>query len=185
MYGRLYPDEYYDSVFELDLDRLRSEGIEGLVIDLDNTILTHDADEAPEPFQTWLREAGLKGFKVCITSNNWATRVRNIASQLDVPLVARATKPLRKAFRQAMEILGTEPSRTAVIGDQIFTDVLGGNLSGLRTILVRPISDHEALHTRILRRVERRILRAYARDGRKGAMAGRSQTTEARSRSDG
>ena len=161
MLTKLYPREYCNSVFDINLEALKESGIRGLVFDLDNTIVARDCHVATDELKKWLAKAKEMGFELCILSNNWMTRVSRIAKQLDLPLVARAAKPRRKAFIQAMSEIGTSVEATAVIGDQIFTDVLGGNLAGLYTILVVPISDREAPHTRVLRRLERVIMRNY------------------------
>jgi hypothetical protein len=157
----LYPNRYCESIFDINLNELKKMGINSLIIDLDNTILARDTREAPEELREWLKKITAEGFKACILSNNWRARVSSVASQLNLPLVARAGKPRRKAFRQALEILKATPAETAVIGDQIFTDVFGGNRNGLYTILVVPLSEKEALHTKLLRRVERRILNRF------------------------
>lgn len=161
MLTKLYPREYCKSVLDIDLEALKRLGIRGLVVDLDNTIVARDSHVPTDELKSWLARAKSMGFKLCILSNNWMNRVSRIAKQLDLPLVARAAKPRRKAFTQAMDEIGTTVETTAVIGDQIFTDVLGGNLAGLYTILVVPISDREAPHTRVLRRLERVIMRNY------------------------
>ncbi|MDI6891848.1 MAG: YqeG family HAD IIIA-type phosphatase [Actinomycetota bacterium] len=156
---RFRPDGYHDSIFDVDMEELKRGGITGLVVDLDNTLVPRYEREAPEQVHKWLEGVIERGFKVCIVSNNWAGRVKTIADELGLSLVAPAGKPRSGAFVQAMEILGTSRSQTAVIGDQLFTDILGGNLAGLVTILVVPISPREPLHTRILRRLERIVLR--------------------------
>ncbi|MCL5292284.1 MAG: YqeG family HAD IIIA-type phosphatase [Actinobacteria bacterium] len=166
MLTKLYPSEYCRSIFDIDLKALKKAGFRGLAVDLDNTIIARGSHTPPEELKKWLIEAKSLGFKVCILSNNWLTRVSRIAAQLDLPLVARAAKPRRRAFVQAVEEMGTTITTTVVVGDQIFTDVLGGNLAGTYTILVVPISDREAPHTRVLRRLERVVMRNYHRSKR-------------------
>jgi len=82
-----------------------------------------------------------------------------VAERADVPFIARARKPRRRSFRRAMELMGTKPETTAVIGDQLFTDMLGGNRLGLFTILVTPISKEEFIGTRFMRFLEKLILK--------------------------
>jgi HAD superfamily phosphatase (TIGR01668 family) len=151
------PDEYFTSVGEIDLDRLRHEGIEALIVDLDNTLLPRDSGDVPAWAAEW---AGIarESFGVCLVSNNWHERVRAVADELGVQLVSRALKPLPFAFRRALGLLEADASRTAVVGDQVFTDVLGGNLVGARTILVEPLSRSDLPHTLLLRRLEHRIM---------------------------
>lgn len=99
--------------------------------------------------------------KICIVSNTrYPGRLRRLAEKLQVPFVKGRLKPRKSAFRPALELLGVAPERAAVIGDQIFTDILGGNRLGLYTILVRPLSRREFFGTKISRIFERMILRA-------------------------
>ncbi len=153
------PDGYYDSISSIDLAELKGVGIKGLILDLDNTLLPRDERETSDGVNNWLRAARELGFRMCIVSNNRGERVKEVARELNLPVVALAAKPCRRAFKQGLEILRVKKEETAVIGDQIFTDVLGGNLVGLKTILVVPVSPQELLHTRILRRLERIIIK--------------------------
>lgn len=159
------PREYLSSIYQLDVDRLWRKGLRGLLIDLDNTLVPRDSNSAPDRLKKWFEDIVNKGFKVCIVSNNWSNRVETVAKDLDIPMVARAAKPRRQAFLQGMKCMETEPKETAVVGDQIFTDILGGNLAGLYTVLVKPLTNQELFQTRLLRRLERRILNRLARDG--------------------
>lgn len=164
MFNLLYPKKYYNSIFEIDLGELKQKGITGIIVDLDNTLIAWNENEAPEKLRQWLKKVAEMGFRVCIASNNRFARATAIAVELQLPLIARAWKPRRKAFKRGMAILKTQRAETAVIGDQIFTDVLGGNRMGLYTILVVPISQKELPTTKLLRRVERLILRRVKRE---------------------
>lgn len=161
----LRPDEYRRSVFAIDFDRLKARGIRAIVTDLDNTLVPWNEPHPPEALADWLR-AAQEHFAVCICSNNSGSRVREFADKLNIPFISGATKPRRTGFRRAMERLGVGPSETAVVGDQIFTDVLGGKRSGAYTILVQPIEPQEFFLTRHLTRpVERAVLRYLANRG--------------------
>lgn len=153
------PEEYYPSIFEIDLGGLKKKGIKGLIVDLDNTLLPRYEEKVPLRLLSWLKELNSQGFKAVIVSNNWSGRVTAIAAKLNLPLVAPAVKPRRGAFKRGMKVLGTAVSETAVIGDQLFTDVFGGKRCGLYTILVKPASPKEMFHTRVLRYFEKIILR--------------------------
>jgi len=142
---------------------LVAQGVRGLIVDLDNTLVPRYESEPSDQLKDWLRGVSDAGLGVVIVSNNWTSRVGAIADELGVAVVKGAGKPLAKAFRQGMRVLGTRPEETAVIGDQLFTDVLGGNRLGLHTVLVVPLSEHEMVHTRILRKLEIRVLGAMAR----------------------
>ncbi len=159
----LAPDQYLRSAMDVDLEALKKEGVKGLIVDLDNTIVPRYEDEPSQELKEWLEKVRGSGLRVVIVSNNWTSRVRDIAEELGVALVRGARKPFPGSFKNGMRLLGTASSETAVIGDQIFTDVLGANRLGLRTVLVVPMSEREMLHTRMLRKLEYRVLNALVR----------------------
>jgi HAD superfamily phosphatase (TIGR01668 family) len=156
--SRLSPDRYYTSIQAIDLDDLERRGVRALLLDLDNTLVPRDTREITQGLRDWIADARERGFSLCIVSNNWHERVKAEADELGIPLVARALKPLPYAFRDGMRVLGVTPAQTAVIGDQIFTDVLGGNTIGATTILVDPLSRTDLPHTLLLRLIEARIM---------------------------
>lgn len=162
----LTPDAVYESLFAVDLHALKARGIRGIIIDLDNTLIAYGHGKVTEQARSWVAEARGLGFRLCLTSNARSGRVRYFAQMLDMPGIANAAKPTRRAFRRALRLLGTEPPETAVIGDQLFTDVLGGRLMGLYTVLVNPLSTVELGPTRLMRRLERKVLRKLVREGR-------------------
>lgn len=162
----LTPAECRPSVFAVDLERLRERGIRAIIVDLDNTLVAWRHPRPTAAVHEWLARARAAGFKVCILSNGGARRVEAFAGECGIPCVGAAGKPRRRAFRAALACLGTQPRETAVVGDQIFTDVLGGNRMGLYTILVRPVCPREFVGTRIVRRVERWVLGYLRRRGR-------------------
>jgi uncharacterized protein len=154
----LAPDLYYTGVLAIDLDELKLRSVDTLLIDLDNTLAPRDTHEVRQEMRDWVRHARSAGFRLCIVSNNWHGYVAALAASLDLPLVPRAAKPLPGGFRRAMRVLDATPAGTAVIGDQLFTDVLGGNLVGATTVLVVPLSRSDLPHTLLLRLIEARIL---------------------------
>lgn len=161
--GLLAPRQFLDHIFFLDLVALQERGIRGIIVDLDNTLVAWNrGGAAPGEVADWLATVRQRGFEACILSNNYPERVAAFSDRLPVPAIHRAGKPRRGGFRRAMELMGTTPAETAVVGDQVFTDILGGNRLGLHTILVVPISKKEFVGTRLVRQIER-ILLAYLR----------------------
>jgi uncharacterized protein len=154
----LSPDYYLKSVHDIDFAELREAGVQALLVDLDNTLLPRDSNVVPESLREWSRELAASGFKVCLVSNNWHERVSEVASELGFELVAKAVKPLPFAFLRALSKVGARRETAAVVGDQLFTDVLGGKLLGMKTILVAPLSAYDLPHTLLLRRLERMVL---------------------------
>jgi uncharacterized protein len=136
---------------------LQTRNIRGLVIDLDNTMTPWNAMEVGPKVSQWFKSLAEYNIKCCVVSNNNERRVAAVANALGIPFIHKATKPRRRAFYKGMEILGTTVKDTAVIGDQLFTDVLGGNRLGLFTILVLPISKREWIGTRVMRLFERMV----------------------------
>lgn len=161
MLSKFFPGAFIKSIYDINPASLKAAGIKGIILDLDNTIIARNASTVDKDLKHWVGRLKQEGIKACILSNNWKLRVSSIASQLNIPLVARAAKPYRGAFKRAMSVLGTSKGETVVVGDQIFTDILGGNLAGLKTILVVPMSNSEAIHTKLLRHFERWILKRW------------------------
>jgi HAD superfamily phosphatase (TIGR01668 family) len=154
----LTPDLYLRTVRDIDLDALKARGVDTLLMDLDNTLLPRDSSIVPSEIVAWAAELAEKDFTVCLVSNNWHERVREVAQELGFSLVAKAVKPLPFAFLRALKLVCSTRRRSAIVGDQMFTDVLGGKLLGVMTILVLPLSHSDLPHTLILRRIERVLL---------------------------
>jgi HAD superfamily phosphatase (TIGR01668 family) len=159
----LYPKQHLNSIFELDTAELRRLGIKGIIADMDNTLVPWNDRTVYPRLANWLDGLKKEGFRICIVSNNSADRGGQLARDLDIPAFWYAVKPRRRAFRKALIELNLPASAVAVLGDQIFTDVLGGNRMGLYTILVTPISDKEFIWTKLMRQFERLILRHLQR----------------------
>lgn len=164
--GILAPAAFCESVYELELGAIRGRGIKGLILDLDNTLVEWNAPSPGAELRQWIARVREAGLSACVVSNNSGPRVALFSRELGIPAVPLARKPRRRAFLQAMAMMGTSPGETAVIGDQLFTDILGGNRLGLYTILVRPMTGREFIGTRLVRLVERIVLRQLLRQGR-------------------
>lgn len=158
MWRLLTPDWMVPSIYQVDLDALRSRGVRGLIVDLDNTLAPRDQALPDESLLHWIDRAKQRGFRLCILSNNLETRVQSFARACGIPAVHAATKPRRRAFARALAVVGLRPSEVAVIGDQLFTDVLGGNRLGMMTVLVVPLGGPEFVGTRLVRLLERWVL---------------------------
>jgi len=155
------PHYRMNSVLELDAAHLRRLGLDGLLLDLDGTLKDYGALEVPEPVAAWVGKLQGEGLQLCLLSNGKTRRIERYARELGLPFVAKAFKPLPFGCRKALRLLGLERSRVAVVGDQIFADVLAGRLAGLRTFWVPPTHSPavEPWFTRIKRPLERWVLR--------------------------
>jgi HAD superfamily phosphatase (TIGR01668 family) len=147
------------SVLELHADRLRALGLDGLLLDLDCTLKDHGAAEFRAEVVAWVVALRAEGILLCLVSNGKDRRVRAFAAALGIPCVSRAFKPLPFGCRVALRKLGLDRTRAAMVGDQLFADVLAGRLAGMATILVTPTSPEEPWFTRLKRPLERRVLR--------------------------
>ena len=156
----LKPDLRVGSVTELTPELLRQHGIKAVMVDLDDTVVPSKGVSMELVVKDWFRTLSEAGFSLLILSNGQRDRVAHWAGQLGIPGLSLVGKPFRWAFRRGLRLLGSEPGSTAMVGDQLFTDVLGANLMGVFSILVRPLSPGKRPHTRMLRRLERRILRS-------------------------
>ena len=152
------PDAFARRLNEVSLDDLDRRGFRGIIVDLDNTLVGYGEDHLAPADATWIATALDRGFRVCLVSNNFNGRVTRVGAELGVPAISSALKPLPQGFARALRTLGTERHRTVVVGDQLFTDVLGAKFLGLHAILTEPIVPKDWLGTRLLRLLERVLL---------------------------
>ena len=159
----LYPRIYVDTLLDIPRDKLRELNISAFIIDLDNTITEWNSNELRSEVEEWFVLIKAEGFKACILSNNGEQRIKKVADRLGIPFIHRAAKPRRGSFHRAVVLMGVSVDEAAVVGDQIFTDILGGNRAGLFTILVKPLARREFLGTKFNRTLELFILRYLLR----------------------
>ncbi|MCK9216703.1 MAG: YqeG family HAD IIIA-type phosphatase [Firmicutes bacterium] len=155
----LKPKIYLESVFMINIGILKKYNIKGIIIDIDNTLVPWGAKNINNRAYELISKLKNEGFRICILSNNTKKRVDEFNKDLNLPAVYNAGKPRKSAYKKALSLLQTDIVNTAVIGDQIFTDILGGNRLGLFTILVNPIDTKEFFGTRLVRILERLVLK--------------------------
>ena len=155
--GFLFPGEYLDSTYVINFDKLYNEGYKAVIFDVDNTLVPHGApaDERAISLFAHLKELG---YSCMLLSNNKEPRVKMFNDAVNVNYIYKANKPSPKNYRKAMEIMGTTTENTLFVGDQIFTDVMGANIAGIRTILVKPIHPKEEIQIVLKRIPEKPIL---------------------------
>lgn len=154
----LKPNMMIDSIYDIDFQELKRRNIKGLLIDVDNTLIEWDKEKADPELIQWFYKVKKENILLCLISNNTKERVVKFKEDIDIPAIHRALKPLTKSFYKGIKILKLKKDEVAVIGDQIFTDVLGGNRAGLFTILVNPIPGKEFLWTSFMRKIEKFVL---------------------------
>ncbi len=159
MFKKFLPQIYAESIYDINLSELEERGVRAFVLDIDNTLAPYAAPEGDERLRGWIALLRERGFKLYIASNNDGERVERFCVSIDVPYIAKAGKPLSRGFMKACEIMGVAPEETGVIGDQLFTDIYGGNRLNMPTVLVKPISDAEGKFIKFKRFFERIILK--------------------------
>ncbi len=152
------PDRYVTRLATVAIEELRAQGFRGLIVDLDNTLMGFRQTELEADHLDWVARAHDHGFRMVMVSNNFTERVTGIARQLDVPCIPNALKPLPFGVMRAIRMLDMPRKEIAVVGDQLFTDVLSGKLCGLYTILTEPIEAKDFPITKIFRFFERLML---------------------------
>lgn len=156
-----YPDFSFRRVTEISPEWLCAHGISVLLLDVDNTLTTHDNPAVASGVKDWIAALSSAGIRLLILSNNKPERVEPFAKKLGLGCIARAAKPLGGGVRRARGRLGVPNKGIAVVGDQIFTDVLCANWAGVVSILVEPIELESFPFFKFKRRMERIVLRGW------------------------
>ena len=156
----LYPDEWVESVFAIDFENYYEQGFRGIVFDIDNTLVPHGkmGDDELKAFVDGLKEIG---FKIMLVSNNSRERNDRFAVPLGLEYIHKAGKPGSKGYIKAYSKMKLIPEHVLCIGDQLFTDILGGNRAGMHTILVNPIDPSEEIQIILKRKLEKPVLFNY------------------------
>ena len=156
----LFPDAYANSVFSIDYPTLWKMGFRALIFDIDNTLVHHGADSTPK-VDAFFAELQKAGWKTLVLSNNSEERVQRFLKNIDALFVCEADKPKKQGYFQALQKLGVERAQAVMIGDQVFTDVLGANRVGMANILVRYLRRDGETKIGIRRTVEKAVLWLY------------------------
>ncbi len=165
---RFMPEYRFDSFSEATVEFLLSNGIKGIVLDVDNTLEPYENPKPSEAVLAWFDALKNAGIKASIVSNNNKERIDLFNEELKLTAFSRAKKPFRKRVLLAMQAMGTDKSNTILMGDQIFTDVWAAHNAGIPAILVPPIKDKTNFLTRLKRWLEKPILRRYEKRRGKG-----------------
>ena len=157
---RFYPNMYQKNIQDINYKKLKKLGIKYLIFDLDNTIALIDQHVITDDTKRLLME--LKNdFQIIIISNNITKRVKSYADYLECDFVANAAKPLSKGYQKIKNKYGLKKEEMCMIGDQIVTDIYGGNHYGMFTILVDPLGEKDLKITSLNRFIEKKILKHY------------------------
>ncbi len=162
MLQQFYPYDYVESVFAIDYGKLYALGYRGLIFDIDNTLVHHGADSTPE-VDSLFKDIRRIGFQTLLLSNNEEKRVLRFMRNIDTLYICDADKPAPCNYLKALDMMGIKKEEAICIGDQIFTDILGANKSGIASILVKFIRLDEKAKLGKKRQLEKVILACYKR----------------------
>lgn len=157
----LKPHLKLNKITDIDLSHLKRLGVHTLLLDVDNTLSTDHGTELAEGLHDWIKKMREGGIKLLIVSNARKERVRPFAEKLKLDFIGLGLKPLPFGYLRGAKRAGSKRRHTAIVGDQIFTDTLGGRLSGVKTILLTPIELEKKLSFRIRRRLEKLVFKLH------------------------
>lgn len=162
--NRFYPTYMFDKVEDIPYELIKKENIKLIMMDMDNTLI--DAKKKyKNSLKHWIDDVSNLNVKMCILSNSpFGDKVKKIAKELNIEYNYNAGKPLLKGFKRVIEKSKLPKENILMIGDQIFTDVWGGNRIGVKTVLVTPINKKESFFTKVKRPLERLILKKIKGD---------------------
>ena len=165
----LYPDAHFNNVREITINFLQKNKINALILDVDNTLIDYDKNLPKETIE-WAKELKNNNIKLYILSNtNKKEKVKTVANKLGIEYMYFAKKPLKTGFKKVQEKLKEPSPNIAVVGDQIFTDIVGGNRCKMFTRLVEPIAEKDIWITMVKRPLENAIKRKYHKNIDKGS----------------
>ena len=148
------PDFAFYRITDIEISFLKKNGIKGLILAVDHTLTTHDNPIPAEGVREWIENMKQNGIKLIIVSNNHLPRVKPFADLLGVDFVCEGKKPLSKGFKQASEKMNLPFDEIGAVGDQIYTDILGANFSGIKSLYVSPIEHEKTAFFKFKRKME-------------------------------
>ena len=162
---KFIPDMYQKSIYHIDYDKLYEDGIRCLLFDLDNTCVPYKDREPNKKLKELFDNLRDDGFKVIIFSNASKKRISPFKKYLNVDCSASSRKPFSGKFLKIMKLFKYQLHEVAIVGDQLFTDIYGGNRVGIKTILVNPMSKDDAFGTKFFRYLENRKFKKMKKSG--------------------
>ncbi len=151
------PDIKLKGITDITVEILNRYGIKALLLDVDNTMSTHHGEQLTEGLEDWLSYMQENGIKLSVLSNSTEKRVKPFAEKIGLDYISLGLKPLPTGFLRGVKRLGVKRRETAIVGDQIFTDTLGGALAGIKRILLTPIKPETSVRFKIKRKLEKLI----------------------------
>lgn len=160
----VYPDLYLNSVIDINATLLKKNKLDALILDVDNTLIDYYKNLI-DGAEDWCENLKSEGIKCIILSNsNKKEKVETVAKKLGIKYIMFAKKPLKSGFKKALEKLDMKPEQVAVVGDQIFTDVVGAKRMKMFSILVKQVGEKDIFITKVKRPIENAIIKKYLRE---------------------
>lgn len=156
----LFPKEEYRSTYDIPFDRYYSDGIRGVIFDIDNTLVLHD-EPADSKSIALFKKLHQLGLKTCIVSNNGHDRVCSFSESIESHYIENAGKPGSKGYSKALKLMNLPGEAVIAVGDQILTDIWGANNAGIYSVLVKPLGPEKYFHIVLKRIIEKPILCLY------------------------
>lgn len=153
------PTVVLKSVMDIDKVLLDRMSVKGLILDVDNTLTTHGNPNPSEGVAEWIKTMLSSGIKLCIVSNNKHKRIEPFAKLLNIPFVSSGAKPFTVGYKKAVKIMKLPKENIAAVGDQLFTDIWGGNAANIKTIYVFPIQPEKNILFKFKRLLEKPFMK--------------------------
>ncbi len=160
IFKNFYPNEWIDSTYSINFEEYYEKGYRGIIFDIDNTLVPHGADADKRAIELFARLKKI-GYSICLLSNNKKARVEKFNKDVNVQYIFSAQKPYHRNYYVAAMMMRLSVSSVICIGDQLFTDIWGGNKSDIHTILVNPINPKEEIQIVLKRKLEAIVLHFY------------------------
>lgn len=155
------PDIKLHGITDITIEHLNKYNIKALLLDVDNTMSTHHGTILTDGLLEWISSMQQNGIKFMVLSNSKKFRTDPFATRIGLPYISMACKPLPFGYWRGIKKLGQKRKNVAIVGDQIFTDVLGGNVVGIKTILLTPIKPEDGWSFKIRRKLEKKLYKKY------------------------
>ena len=153
------PDFAVEAVYDLTVESLQKQGIKAVLVDLDNTLIAWNNPDGTPEMKKWLHDLRDAGIRIIVVSNNSKKRVQRAVEKFGIDYVYWALKPFTFGINRAMKEFHYEKNEVVMVGDQLMTDIRAAHRAGIRSILVKPLVQHDSIKTQINRARERRVMK--------------------------
>ncbi len=155
------PDIKLHGITDITVELLNKHNIKALLLDVDNTMSTHHGTILTDGLMEWVAKMQESGIKLMVLSNSKRFRIEPFAARIGLPFISLGCKPLPTGYLRGVKALGEKRKNVAIVGDQIFTDILGGNMVGVKSILLTPIKLEDGWSFKVRRKLEKKLYKKY------------------------